>query len=59
MHAALLVASEDVDQWYKERGAQYSFDLAETFGEQPFNRNHQPAVPTLNYVSCCFWSFRG
>jgi hypothetical protein len=31
MRTAMLVASEQVDQWYKERGVKYSFELAETY----------------------------
>uniref|UniRef100_A0A914VGA6 PDZ domain-containing protein n=1 Tax=Plectus sambesii TaxID=2011161 RepID=A0A914VGA6_9BILA len=52
MHTSLLVASEDVDQWYKERGAQYSFDLAEAYGEKPASTHftYQPANAGVIYI---------
>ncbi|CAJ0585105.1 unnamed protein product, partial [Mesorhabditis spiculigera] len=41
VHTQLLVASEDVDSWYKENREEYSFSYVEDF---PAHRSHAPST---------------
>uniref|UniRef100_A0A0N4VUR8 PDZ domain-containing protein n=1 Tax=Haemonchus placei TaxID=6290 RepID=A0A0N4VUR8_HAEPC len=45
LRTTLLVASEDVDRWYKEHGAEFSFDYV----EEEATNHHQQLSPHVSF----------
>ncbi|PAV56301.1 hypothetical protein WR25_15721 isoform B [Diploscapter pachys] len=51
LQTTLLVASEDVDKWYKDHNAEYSFAYAEEYGRERTGTYNQGLTPHSIHIS--------